>query len=166
MSEFQIALAIGALITAIISRRLPRSSLWILFGAFSFIGSTAYYRLGYPYYPVATLFFDGCVCIAIYGMARERWELLTMRLFQCSMLISLVYTSILFFLPSLAHHWLYVVLLELANWAVLAVIAGTAILNGERAGGNSAVLNWVSGLRGYIGSLRKARPQDPWFRVP
>ena len=166
MNEFQIALMLGAIGTAAISWKLPHSWLWIGAGAMSFIASTIYFRMGYPYYPVATLFFDGCVCIAIYGTARERWELLAMGLFQCSMLVSLTYSYILFFAPFLANHWLYVVLLEIINWAVLALIAGTAIFNWERAGGNNALLNWMSGLRGRLNSLRQARSQDPWFRIP
>lgn len=162
MSEFQLALLIGALTTAFFARKLPHAWLWISAWALSFVASTAYYRMGFPYYPVATLFFDGCLSIAIYGKAKERWELLLMRLVQCSILISLVYSYLLFFQKTAAHHWLYIVLLEAVNWAALAMIFGTAVLDRIRSNGDSAARHWVSGIRSNLNPLRSSRTQDPW----
>lgn len=166
ISEFQLALIIGALVTAIIARKLPHSWLWISAWALSFVASTAYFRLGLPYYPIATLFFDGCLSIAIYGKARERWELLLMRLVQCSILISLVYSYLLFFQKTVAHHWLYIVLLETVNWAALALILGTAALDRIRANGDSSAHHWVSGLYRHLNPLRSSRTSVPWHKIP
>lgn len=166
MSEFQIALTVGALITAFFARKLPHSWLWVSALATSFVASTAYYRLGFPYYPIATLFFDGCLSIAIYGKAKERWELLLMRLVQCSILISLVYSYLLFFQKTVAHHWLYVVLLEAVNWAALAMILGTAALDRIRANGDSAAHHWLSGVRHHFHALRSSRTSVPWHKIP
>lgn len=166
INDFQLALIIGALVTAIVARKLPHAWLWISAWALSFVASTAYYRLGFPYYPLATLFFDGCLSIAIYGKAKERWELLLMRLVQCSILISLVYCYLLFFQKTAAHHWLYITLLETVNWAALAMIFGTASLDRIRANGGSPAYHWLSGLRGRLHSLRSARASVPWHKIP
>lgn len=166
INDFQLALLIGALITAIVARKLPHSWLWISVGAMSFVASTAYYRLGYPYYPLATLFFDGCWSIAIYGKAKERWELLLMRLVQCSILISLVYSYLLFFQETAAHHWLYIALLEAVNWAALAMIFGTAALDRIRANGDSTAHHWLSGFHLHLHALRSSRTSVPWHKIP
>ena len=165
MSEFQLALLIGALAAAIISSNLPRAWLWITCGAISFVASTAYYRFGYPYYPVSTLAFDGCVCLAIYGNAKERWEIGLFRLFQASVLVSLIYTYLLFFAQASAHHTLYVILLESINWLALGLIGGTAIADRVRADEGGYIWHWLHSFRRNIVSLRKARKSIPWHKV-
>lgn len=159
MNSFQIALLIGATITALISSHLPRAWLWIGCGAVSFIASTAYARYGLPYPPAFTLACDAAVCLAIYGLAKEKWELLAYDVFRLSVLISLLHLF-----GAIESHWLYVVALELCNWLALLVIGGTAILAGV-AGENSTFGPWLVRLRGAQLSLRKARPARPWYEV-
>lgn len=165
MSEYQMALLIGAIITAIIATKLPRASLWIAGGALSFIFSTAYYRYGYPHYPLFTLACDGLLCIAIYSLAKEIWELWLMRLYRFSVFVSLIYSSLLFYSPTLANHYLYVLILEIINWLALAVIAGTRLLGEVKADEVGFARTWVAGFRGHYLSLRKARSQAPWHKV-
>lgn len=165
MSEWQMALLIGAIFTAGVAYKLPRSWLWIGAGAASFVLSTAYYRFGYPYYPIATLAFDGCVCLAIYGIAKERWEIGLFRLFQASVLVSLVYTYLLFFSRASAHHTLYVMLLEAINWLALCLIGGTAVADRMRANEGGHIRNWLHSFHWNFVSLRKARKSIPWHKV-
>lgn len=166
MSEFQLALLIGAIVAAIISSNLPRAWLWIMCAAFSFIASTAYYRLGYPYYPIATLIFDGCVCLAIYSRCSERWEEILFRLFQASTLVSLIYAYLLFFSQTPEqNHTLYVALLEIINWLALALVGGVGIADRMRANEGSHVRNWLHGVHRSLLALRKARKTVQWYKV-
>lgn len=165
MSEYQTALVIGALITAIIAFRLPRAWRWIAAGAISFVLSTVYYRYdlspllwGLPY-PAFTLVCDAAVCLSVYAWARERWEEKIYHIFQLSVLISLLYMS-----NVIADHWLYIVSLELLNWAALLTIGGTALL--DRIKGNAGSpfgRRWADFHSSDI-ALRAARRSDPWHK--
>lgn len=166
MSEFQLALTLGALITAIISASLPRARLWIVLGALSFIGGTAYYRLGMPHYPVANLALDAIVCLTLYAIARERWELWLYHIFQFSVFVSLVFICLKAFSPAMASHWLYVVCLETCNWAALIVIASTAAQDRVRADGGDTHRSRINHLHRSNAPLRKTRQQDPWHKIP
>ena len=157
MNEFQMALVIGALIAALIAFRLPRAWRWIAAGAASFVASTAYYRYGLPYYPAFTLVCDASVCLAVYAFAKERWEERIYNIFQLSVLISLLYMS-----NVIADHWLYVVSLELLNWAALLTIGGTAILDRIKGNvGNPHDHRWAD-IRSPNIALRQARTTHPW----
>ncbi len=137
MNEFQFALLIGAAIVAFITARLPRAHYWLLAGGGSFILSTAWARYDLPYPPAFTLSCDAAVCLLIYFFGREKWEEHVYKIFQLSVLISLVYLAGPIEIGNITitmNHWLYVVLLELSNWAALAVIGGTAIM--DRIGAN------------------------------
>lgn len=159
MSEFQAALLIGALITAIISRKLPHAWLWIRVGALSFIASTAYSRYGLPYPPAFTLACDAAVCLAVYHKAVEMWEVYFYKVFRASCLISLLYLF-----GFVGSHWTFVVALELCNWAALLLIGGTAILAGN-AGGNHSVASWVGRVHSFRSALRAPRSESPWHKV-
>lgn len=159
MNEFQLALVIGALITALISFRLPRAWRWIAAGAASFVASTAYYRYGLPYYPAFTLVCDASVCLAVYAFAKERWEERIYNIFQLSVLISLLYMS-----NVIADHWLYIVCLELLNWVALLTIGGTAIWDRVKGNaGNPYGRRWAD-LHSSDIALRAARRSDPWHK--
>jgi MFS family permease len=128
MNSFQLALLIGALATGALSWQLERAWLWIAAGAASFIASTAYARYGLPMPPLFTALCDAAVCLLIYGLARQMWEV---RLYQCflaSVLVSIVFLALSIFTPEAASRYLYVTLLEAINWAALLLIAGTALM--------------------------------------
>lgn len=161
MSEFQLALLIGLLITGLISSKLPRAWLWLACGAASFIVSTAYARYGLPHSPAFTLAGDAAVCLAVYFFGVERWEISGIyRIFQLSVLISLFRLS-----GIIADQWLYIVCLELLNWAALLLIGGTAILDRARANEEHSDWNWHPHLHRSNIALRKARAQDPFHKV-
>lgn len=136
MNEFQIALAIGAAFVALISIHVDRALWWIGAGAASFVASTAYARYGLPLPPLFTALCDAAVCLMIYGFAHQRWELGVYRLFQLSVLVSIVFLGmVLLRSPSASSFW-YVTTLEGINWAVLLLIAGTAVAQWAGADGD------------------------------
>ena len=146
MNTYQIALASVAAITLVGTLHLQRAWLWILAGAASFVASTAYARYGLPLPPLITALCDAAVCLAIYAypwrasesVDRYRWELGVYRLFQLSVLVSIVFLGmVLFRSPSASNFW-YVTALELINWAVLLLIVGTAVAQWAGANGDHA----------------------------
>lgn len=124
MNEFQAALAIGAVITALISHRTPRALLWIAVGACSFILSTWYARMDLPYPAAMTALFDASVCFLLYFVAKTRWEMYLFLLFQGSVLVSTMYLA-----GIIGPHWAYIAFLEGINWLALGVIGGTSALS-------------------------------------
>lgn len=165
MNEFQVALLLGAVFVAVVSSNLPRSNLWIAAGAASFIASTAWSRYGMPFPPAFTMGCDALVCLAIYFLARERWEEWLYRVFQASTLISLVYLAGPIEIGSVVitmSHWLYVVTLEIANWAALLLIGGTALLEWSREHEDSADRPWNMRLLRARNFGRSARAKNPF----
>jgi len=159
MNEFQLALVIGAAVTALISSRLPRAWLWIALGAASFILSTAYARFDLPYAPAFVISCDAAVCLSVYFWGRERWEENLYKIYQLSVLISLLHMS-----NFIAAHWLWVVFLEGLNWSALLLISGTAILDRIKANGGSTSIYWLPDLSRSDLALRRSRSQEPFTR--
>jgi len=159
MNEFEIILAIGALITAYIARGLPRAWLWIAAGALSFAASSAYWKLGLPHHGAFTLVCDSLVCLSIYFIGREQWETRLYNVFQFSVLISILRMA-----GFLDYGVVYAGMLELCNLAALLLIGGTAILDGV-ADENRSFGDWSGNLHRVRVSLRKARAQDPFHKV-
>lgn len=129
MNEFQAALLLGALVTAALAYRVPRAVLWIGVGAACFAITTAWARYGLPYPPAFTAACDAAVCLLIYFFGKRRWEMRLWNLFQCSVMVSILYLA-----GIIGPKWAYVAALELVNWLALLLIAGTAIT--ARAGEN------------------------------
>lgn len=126
MNIFQLWLASGAIIVALLSYHVPMAWLWIFSGAASFVASTAYARYGLPLPPLFTALCDAAICLAIYRFASQAWELKLYRIFQLSVLVSMAFLVMEFWGESKASHYWYVTLLELINWAALALIFATA----------------------------------------
>lgn len=134
MSNFQVALLIGAAFVAVSSWRLERSLLWIMAGAASFAASTAWSRYGLPMPPLFTACCDAAVCFAIYVGAKQVWELLLYQLFRASVLISVVFVGFTIATKT-GPHAAYVALLEAINWLALSLILGTAAMQRIKADG-------------------------------
>lgn len=165
MNDFEIILAIGALITAYIARGLPRAWLWISVGAASCAASSIYWNMGLPWHPAFTFFADAAVCLAIFAGARERWELNLYVLYKISVGVSVVY----FFSTHTLHinvpSWFYASMLELINASALVTIGRTAFMDRIKADGDYYGRHWLFNPRGSHNSLRQARSSDPWHRV-
>lgn len=123
MSEWQFALLLGAVATATFAApRNPRGAIWIVIGAASFALTTAYQRAGLPFHPAFTALCDTVTCCAIYVFARYRWEAW---LFACFM--AMVVVGTIHFIGFPDNRYLYIVLLELCNWAALLVIGSATV---------------------------------------
>lgn len=165
MNEFEIILAIGALITAYIARDLPRAWLWISVAAASCAASSIYWNIGLPWHPAFTLFADAFVCIAIFAGARERWELNLYVLFKMSVAVSASYFFVTHILKIPVPPWLYATLLETVNALALWTIGKTAHMDRIKANGNYYGRHWIFNTRGAHNPLRQARSSDPWHKV-
>lgn len=165
MSSYQIALVFGAIITALIASRLPRSGRWILAGSLSFIGGTAYHRYGLPHYPMANLMLDASLCLMVYFQGLERWEHYLYRIFQASTLVSLVFIAAKFSAPISANHYVYVFLLEFLNWVALLLISSAAIQDRIKADGGVFDRAGLRNLHNSRFSLRQTRPAQPFHKV-
>jgi hypothetical protein len=161
MNEFQISLLIGLVITGAISSRLPRAWLWLACGAASFVFSTAYARYGLPHAPAFTLACDSSICLAVYFFGVEKWEISGIyRIFQASVLISLFRLSNI-----IVDQWVYIVALEILNWAALLLVGGTAILDRARAHEGYSGWNWDPHLHRSNLALRRTRQTQPFHKV-
>jgi hypothetical protein len=162
MSVFQLALCVGAVVAALLAWKVERSWLWIAAGVASFVASTAWARYDLPLPPLFTALCDASVCLLIYGLARQRFELILFQLFQASVLVSIVFLSLQFLSPGAAHHAVYVSILEAINWAALALISGTGIIKwisvyGDRHHrGHGRVVRWAQR------TLLSPKTTNPW----
>lgn len=164
MDVFQSSLLIAAIVVMIGAARVDRAALWIFLAGADFFLSAVYEVLGFPYPPFATALFDSLLCLAIYFGGRTRWEIGLFRIFQASVLTSIVYLAGGVLNIGVSHYW-YVALLEGWNWLALMVIGATAFAEwaGGRYGGRA---------RGYLGShlsgartaLFAKRADDPWHK--
>lgn len=127
MSVFELALIIGAAITAIISRRNPRGVAWVAAITADLIASTAYWRADLPYAEVFTAMCDASICFGIYFIGRYRWEMWVWRLYQVSLLISFLYLGVHVFGLSSVSQDDYSSLLEIVNWIAFLSIGGISI---------------------------------------
>ena len=142
-----------AVVVWLLARDLPRARLWIALGGADFFLTTIYYDLGLPNHPAMTLAADASVCLTIYFLAKEEWEVKGLyRIFQLSVLFSVLKLA-----KFIEDDVTYATLLELANLAALICIGGTAIMNRANAHGHG-YLGWGDNRVLRFGlSLRKAR---------
>lgn len=160
MNQYEVALLIMALVTAFVARGLPRAWLWLSVGALSFIISATWWRLGLPYHPAATLACDSLVCLTIYSLAKEEFEIWLFNLFRLSVLISL-----LKLFGVINENLVYASALEGVNVLALLLIGCTGILAGT-ANGCHTFGSWVGSLPRLRRALRAARRTPRWFDVP
>ncbi len=160
MSVFQIALLIGALVTAVLSWHLQRALLWIFAGAASFVLSTAYARYGLPYPAAFTAACDVAVCLLVYFFANLKWEMGIGYLFQGSVLLSIGHL-----IGVIEPHRSYVMGLEGVNWLALLFINTTVVTLWLGSNGIPARRYPRSGVRWAHDSLFQKRAEPPWSKV-
>lgn len=153
MDEFQIALAIGAVVAVALNYGQPRAWLWVFVGAADFIATAIYqaYPLSTIPHAFVTCMVDGAVValLSIYG--RLGWEIWVRRCFMLSMLMSILFLS--HYIPSV---YAYVTLLEICNWLALLVIGGDGIARALDAHVDHRALGY--GPRGLWGrAVHRAR---------
>jgi len=170
MNEFQIALLIGAVAASLLSMQLPRAQLWVLTMTAAFVFPTIWQRADLPFHPAFTLGCDAGVCLAIYFFGREKWEVGLYRIFQASVLTSLLFLAgpiEVFGTVFLMGNYVYVAMLEFWNWLALLVIGGVGlseILKG-RVHENSSGHWWGADLLGSVSAWRTSRQAQPFHKM-
>lgn len=158
MDPFHAALLAAALFVALLARHEPRAWLWLAAGATSFTATALYEAWGLGFHPVVTGLFDAVVCLTIYFVASQRWEMWLYRIFRVSVLVSLLRAAGL-----IEDHTLYIIALEACNWTALVVIGSGAVggLVDDRVG-----TGWPPGdrLRRALVALRSPRATPPLER--
>lgn len=158
MDIFQIFLVVGAIVTLAAAWRLPNAALWIGVAAANFAIGSVWQHLGLPLHTFTVMMLDAGVCILIYFLAREVWEENLYNLYRLSVLISILRLS-----GVVDSNMLYVIALELVNWAILALIGGTVLLNWIRANDHDRSRHsWIGRLHRLGGSLRASRQTAPF----
>ena len=160
MSVFELALLIGAFIAAAASRFELRVVLWIAAGVADYVVSSAYYALGLPFHPFFTAMADCSVCLAIYFLARYRWELWLWRAFQLSVAV-----SILQMLRLLPGAYAYALMLEICNWLAIFVLMGKGLLEALHYGFGDLDRHSAWGLPGAMRAVRAPRKEAPFHKV-
>lgn len=154
MSSYQIALLIACLVVALSCKVIPHARAWVITMFFSFILSVIWQRTNMPYPAYFNLVLDVSFCIALNILATENWELKLHRLFQGSVLISLLRLC-----GGIPSNTTYVISLELINWAALLLITFTTIFNRIYDGNDHNYNRSFSFYNAYL-SLRKIRAKD------
>lgn len=161
MDGFQSALLFAAVATTIVAWNLPHAALWILVAGVNFAAGSIYQHLGLPNHTFAVMMMDAAVCILTYFVAREVWETRLYNLYQLSVMISLLRLS-----GAIGSNTMYVVALELVNWAILALIGGTVMLNWIRADDHGlSHHDWRAHIHRVALSLREARHTPPFHKA-
>lgn len=157
MNVWIIALIGATLMTMFACIKDVRALLWIACGVASFAFTTSWQLAQLPYYPAVCGLVDAFQCLLIYHVGKYRWEMLLWRVWQASLLLSIVR----FFGWLGGSESLYISGLEAFNWMALAVIASSRIAGTL----DDLVRNWY-GLGDYLRrallSLREERPHPPW----
>lgn len=119
---WQALLAGAAVAVLALSWHEVRARYWIAAMAVNFTLCTLYQSSGLPHYPFVVGLLDAGLCLTIYFVGAYRWEMALYRIFQGSVLV-----SILRFSDLIETQYQYVTALEIVNWLALLVIGGTAI---------------------------------------
>lgn len=158
MNEFQIAIAAGAFVAAVLSYKLPHAWLWIGLGTVSVIVCNVSFNYNFPYPAAFNLACDALMCLTISWLAKEKWEMGLYRIFQASVMVSIARMIV-----GADSEDTYRLALELCNWAALLMIAGTAILGG--ASGRDFLGSWRAYVRRAYVYLRRPPKTAHWRKV-
>lgn len=99
-----------------------RGTIWVAALVVDLLFSDAYEMTGYPYPEAVMAAADFLVCAGIYFIALHLWEMWLYRIFQFSMLTSIVDLAANTWVPGWIDRELYLLVLEVANYATLFVV--------------------------------------------
>lgn len=151
-------LAFGASGAAVLCHN-RRALAWIACGALSFALTLAWEYSELPYHAGICALADTAQCLLIYFFGRYKWELALYRVWQASILL-----GIMRFFGAITSQYVFVLSLELCNWAALAVIVApkyTAKLS-------DVAPDWPwpnRHLHRALRALRETRTETPWHKV-
>lgn len=160
MDQFQLALLVGATVTAILSSRVPRATLWIFMGAMSFILSAMWEYHGFPNRDFFGAITNIVICLMLYAFAQYRWEMRVWNAFHIMIVLDLLHMTGLIN----SHYWL-IVSLEIANWTALLIIGATGLMEGYGRGVLSARHHRPGWLDPVYHSLYAPRRNRPFWEV-
>lgn len=149
-----------AAIAAISAWHLPRATLWIGLGAFSYVTSAWWHNAGFPYGAAYGMATNLAICFTIYALAQQRWELRTWNMIHAMILIDILYLA-----GVIKTHLLFAVSLEVINAAALLLITATGIM--DRAGYARLRSGSYRGRRpwGFARALFSERRHPPFWQV-
>ncbi len=127
MSIWNLSLLIGALIATGFAYRIPHAVLWIFIGAVDYTVSVIYWHTGLPYAEAVAGMCDAGVCLSIYFVYRERWELGVYRLFQISLAVNIFFLAGNLGITARIDQDTYASILEVLNWLTLLLIGGMGV---------------------------------------
>lgn len=166
MSAIDISLLAAAIVVCALSWRInPRGILWVLTAAASFAASTAYWRTGLPYAEGVAGICDAAVCLSVYFIGRQRWEMWIWRLFQTSVAINFLYLAGNIGIFAQIPHDTYSIMLEAINWMTLLLIGGMSTMQRIGFSDGSAHRPWDR-VRVALHSLREERTEPSFLRAP
>lgn len=159
MDQFQTALLVGAVTTALMSWNVPRAVLWISLGGLSFLLSAAWQAHGMPYRDAFGAATNVAICLALYALAEKKWEMRVWNCFHAMILLDFLHMAGL--IPS--NYWL-IVSLEIANWTALLIIGAAGITEWAGAG-NSYRLVYPRRADFLRRALHEERTDPPFWKA-
>lgn len=167
MTGIDTALLLGALVvSALTIRSNPRGVVWVGAAALDFIVSTAYWRSGFGYPEAVAGVCDVAVCLAVYSIGRQQWEMWVWRLFQTSLAINVLYLAGNLGIFRSIPHDAYASMLEAINWLLLLLIGGMSALQRIGAYDYAGAHRPWDRLRWAMRTLREKRHAPAFFTVP
>jgi len=156
MPWYHLALIAGYAGAGLIAWNVPRGTLWAASSILIMQASYMWWEAGLPHGAFVGGALNIAMCLALYALARQRWE---MTLWRCYHLM--IVLDILFLLGA-ATHFQFAIGLEIANMMAIAVIGATGLM--ERLG-NGVPRAHPSG---WLGSMRRSlyakRRVPPWWQ--
>jgi hypothetical protein len=146
---------------ALAALAMARALVWLALGAGVFVASSVYWRMGGPHPELLAGALDAGVCLAIYFYGRQRWEMWVWRLFQVMLLVNMMHLAGSIGIFYDISRTAYAITLEVMNWLVILLIAGTGIL--QRVGYDyGGVTGPWRGVRGVVHTLCEKRQTPPF----
>lgn len=128
MTAADISLTIGLVLALAFTMGNRRAWGWLAAMAASYVASTIYWRLSGPEAPFVAGMCDAAICLAVYFLAKNRWEIVVGKLYLASVAVNMVYYfGTMGLIASLSHND-YAAILEAINWLALIWIGGTTSL--------------------------------------
>jgi hypothetical protein len=128
MTAADISLTIGLIVALAVTVGNVRAWGWLGTIAASYVVATIYWRLGGPEAPFVAGMCDAAICLAVYFLARNKWEIVVGKLYLASVAVNMVYYfGTMGLVASLSHND-YAAILEAINWLALIWIGGTTSL--------------------------------------
>lgn len=138
MSAFEILvmLVAAAVFMLSLAANNVRGMVWVVIIATDIALSDVYLSAGFPYPEAVMTLLDFAVCVAIWFAGSYIWERRLYILMQFSMLVSIVDLGGAIVSPGWIDRELYLLILELINYAVLILIGGVSgfAISGRIAG--------------------------------